>query len=206
MKRTPAPRALTFLGSALLLLAIFEACSNDDGTPASPFSGPPSISITRLSFGPATVADGAPACGNPLGVVLDINNWLLKQPGLCESTPQCGQVRVTVSRSSDSTVLAKKTSVSAGVDLDLASPLAAGSYDIEAELIDDDGNVYNITDAGSSSVHESFEVSPPADCSNGAAGAAGAPSSEAGAGGFSGAPPDVGAGGTGGSAAGAGGG
>jgi len=70
-----------------------------------------------------------------------------------------------------------------------------------AKLIDDDGTVFAITDAGGNSAQESFTLNPAADCPNGApsgmAGAAGASSSEAGAGGFGGAPPDdLGAGGT----------
>ena len=133
MKRTPTLRALTFLGSTLLVLAVFEACSNDDSS-TSTVAGAPSISITKLSFGPATVlsTDGAPGvCGNPVGVTLNINNWLLKEPGLCQSTPQCGwQVRVTLTKSSDGMALATKVAVSAAVDLN--SPrlrYAAGSYD-----------------------------------------------------------------------------
>jgi hypothetical protein len=197
VNRTPPLRALTFLGSTLLLFVVFEACSNNDDSATSAFSGPPSLSIAKLSFGPGTVAaDGAPACGNPFGITLGINNWQLKQPGLCESTPQCGQVRVTLSKGSDTSPLATKIAVSAGVDLTLTAPLEAGSYAIEAELIVDDGRVYTSADAGSSSTKESFTLNPPVDCSNRVAGAAGASSSEAGAGGFGGAPPDLGAGGT----------
>jgi hypothetical protein len=214
VKRAPASRALTFLGSTLLVLAVFEACSNDDSS-TSTVAGPPSISITKLSFGSATVsaADGAPACSNPLGVALNIGNWTLKEPGACASTPQCGQVRVTLLKSSDSTALATKVAVGAGVDLNLATPLEAGSYTIEAELIDDSGAVFTITDAGSSSAQKSFTLNPPVDCSSGAgsgatsgdAGAAGASSSEAGASGFGGAPPDLGTAGSDGIVAGAGG-
>ena len=211
MKRTPASRALTFLGSALLVLAVFEACSNDDSS-TSTVAGPPGISITMLSFGPATVSptDGAPACGNPLGVTLSVSNWTLKEPGACASTPQCGQVRVTLLKSSDSSALATKVAVSAAVDLHLARALEAGSYTIEAELIDDAGAVFTITDAGSSSAQESFTLNPSVACpigaTSGGAGAAGAPSSsEAGAGGFGGAPPDLGTGGSDGIVAGAGG-
>lgn len=200
MKRTPALRALTCLGSTLLLLAVFEACSNDDDSSTLTVNGPPSISIAKLAFAPGTSADGAPICDSPLGVTLNINNWTLKQVDLCESTPQCGQVRVTLSRGSDSTVLASKVSVSAAVDLNLASPLEAGSYKIEAELIDDDGKEFTISDAGSSSAQESFAVNPAVDCaSNGAGGAPGAGGSspgDGGAGGFGGAPPDLGTGGS----------
>jgi len=202
MKRAPALRALTFLGSTLLVLAVFEACSNDDSS-TSTVAGPPSIAITKLSFGRATVSptDGAPACGNPFGVTLSIGNWTMKEPGACESTPQCGQIRVTLLKSSDSTALATKVAVSAAVDLNLAKALEAGSYTIEAELIDDAGAVFAITDAGSSSAQKSFTLNPAVDCPIGAAsggagagGAAGASSTEAGAGGASGfgaAPPDA---------------
>jgi hypothetical protein len=203
--RTRALRALTFLGSTLLLLSIFEACSNDDDSSALTVAGPPSISITKLSFASGTVVDGVPGCGNPIGVALSINNYLLKQPGLCESTPQCGQVRVTLLKGSDSTALTTKVAVSAGIDLNLAAPLEAGSYAIEAELIDDAGKVFTITDAGSSSAQKTFTLNPSVDCPSRVTGAAGASSSDAGAGGLGGAALDLGTGGSDELAAGAGG-
>jgi hypothetical protein len=190
VKQTPALRALTFLGSTLLLLAIFEACSNDDSTLT--VDGPPSISITKITVGPGT--DAGQACGNPIGLTLDINNWLLKQPGLCLSAPQCGQVRVTLTRGSDGSVLATRVAVSAAVDLTALGSLETGSYNVEAELIDDSGNVFAITDAGSSSAQETFQVNPAVDCpsssTGGAPGAGGSPPSDAGAGGFGAAAPD----------------
>ena len=196
MKRTPAQRALTFLGCTSLLLAGFEACSSNDSSTLS-VSGPPSISIAKISFGPsAEVAQGGassePACGKQVAVMLNINNWLLREPGLCQSTPQCGQVRVSLFKDTESNPLATKDAVSASVDLTVPGSLEAGSYKIEAELIDDDGKVFTITDAGSSSAQESFDVNPAVDCpssaAGGAAGSGGSSSSDGGAAGFGGAP------------------
>jgi len=197
VKQTLALRALTCLGSTLLLFTVFEACSNGDSS-ALAVAGPPSISITKISFGPSVEA--GQACSNPIGITLNINNWLLKQPGLCLSTPQCGQVRVTLTRSSDSSPLAAKVAVSEGVDLTVAGSLEMGGYNVEADLIDDSGKVFTITDAGSSSAQEDFQVNPAVDFTNSAAGGApgvgGSSPSDAGAGGFGGAPPDSGTGGS----------
>ncbi|HEY5374514.1 MAG TPA: hypothetical protein VIK01_12570 [Polyangiaceae bacterium] len=213
MKRTPARRALTFLGSTFLLLAGFEACSSNDSS-TLPVSGPPGISITKISFGPSTElaqggASSEPACGKQVAVTLNINNWLLKEPGLCQSTPQCGQVQVSLFKDTDSNALATKVAVSAAVDLTVPGSLEAGSYKIEAELIDDDGKVFTVTDAGSSSAQESFQVNPVVDCPSSAAGGApgsgGSSSSDAGAAGFGGAAPDLGTAGSDGIVAGAGG-
>jgi uncharacterized membrane protein YgcG len=199
VKRTPAPRALTFLGATLLVLAVVEACSNGDDTPTSVFNGPPSIAIGKHVLSPDT--DNG-TCGKSLDVTLAISNWLLKEPGLCESTPQCGQVRVAVLKDGDRSELAYKVSASAEVELSFDSELKPGvKYEIEAELIDDAGNVFTITDAGSSLAQAPFTANPPTDCPIGA-------TSEGGAGGlsgFGGAPPDGGAGGSGGSVAGSGG-
>ena len=213
MKRTPAQRALTFLGSTLLLLAGFEACSSNDSS-TLPVSGPPSISITKISFGPSTeVAQGGassePACGKQVAVTLDIKNWQLKEPGLCQSTPQCGQVQVSLFEDMDSNALATKVAVSASVDLNALRPLEFGSYRIKAELIEDDGTVFTITDAGSSSSEEPRDLNPAVDCPSNAAGGApgsgGSSSSDAGAAGFGGAAPDLGTAGSDGIVAGAGG-
>ena len=213
MKRTPAQRALTFLGSTLLLLAGFGACSSNNSS-TLPSSGPPSISITKISFEPSTElgqggASNVPTCGNQISVMLNINNWQLREPGLCQSTPQCGQVRVSLSKDTDSNALATKVAVSASVDLTVPGSLEAGSYRIEAELIDDAGKVFTVTDAGSSSAEALRELNPAVDCSSnaagGVAGAAGSSSSDAGAGGFGGAAPDLGTAGSDGIVAGAGG-
>jgi hypothetical protein len=194
VKQTPALRALTFLGSALLLLTAFEACGNDDDSSALAVGGPPSISITKTG-----------ACGKSVDVTLNINNWLLRQPGLCLSTPQCGQVRVTLTKGSDQ--FASKVAASAAVDLTVALPV--GIYDVEAELIDDSGKVYTSNDVGSSSAQGSLVVTAVGDCPSDAAG--GAPGSgssspsDAGAAGFGGAAPTSGAAGSDGIVAGAGG-
>ena len=196
MKRSPALRALEFLGATLLLLSVFEACSNDDNSSTSAFSGPPSISITKHVLSPG--ADNR-TCGKSLDVTLAISNWLLKEPGLCESTPQCGQVRIAVAKDGDPSEVAHKVSASAEVDLSFNSDLEPGaSYEIEAELIDDAGKVFTIADAGSSSAQARFTANPPTDCPVGA-------TSEGGGGGFGGAPSDGGSGGSGGFVAGSGG-
>ncbi len=181
-----------FLACVALTVSAFVACgSNNDTSVAAP-SGPPTLAIASISVGTIAEQPGAApvlSCTGTIGVVVQVDNWTLRPRGAC-SVPQCGQVRVTLS-AVDHSVIVTKEAASTGVDLDVSSLLAqgasaSGTYDLKAELIGDDGRLFEITDVGNNSAETSFDVVVPRadECaaSSGAAGAGGAPSSAGAAG------------------------
>ncbi len=192
MTRSRSLQALRYLGSSLLLLSVFEACSGDDSTPPDPFTAPPTLEISGISLGNGMVgqsgASGVLACDNTIDVTLALSNWLLYPPGKCDGTPQCGQVRVTL-LSPDGAELGSQLTASLGVNVNVANLVAAGKltaglYGFRAELVDDAGKVYAATDGGISTTERAFALALPAECTNGAGGAPG----EGGMGGFGGTP------------------
>lgn len=159
MNQRGALRALKHFGSALLLVSLFEACSNNDDIQVS--SGPTSISITSIAFGHEATGDGGVggvpselSC-NDLNVTLNISNWSLRPQGVCQDTIQCGQVRVTLTDPMGATRV--KVEASAGVDLLLPSSVTSGSYAIQADLVNDAGQVY--AGDGTSTAQQSIKVS-----------------------------------------------
>lgn len=152
MRTTSALRALRFLGSVATVIAAFEACSGDDAPEALGYPAPPT-----LSFGAISTGTGTPqlACDGHLAVTLVLGNWDLRPPGVC-TILQCGQVRVSIPDLGVTRVSASST-----VDLDLSgADIAGGDYTLTAELIDDAGKVFAITDGGNSSAEGKTELQP----------------------------------------------
>jgi hypothetical protein len=209
VKRSPAFRALRYLGAGLLLFSVIEACSSGDDSPVVTALGPPSIAIESISPSSGAGSSSQLACDDTISVVLDISNWPLQPPGVCE-TSQCGQVRVRLLDGPGGKELAEQIAASAGVSLDLAALkpevyMPNGSYVIEATLGVVDGAAFKefviSTGGGNTHAQRQFDLTPPMGCPEGGSG--GAPG-EGGDGGFGGLP-DFGSGGTGGVEAGAGG-
>ncbi len=198
----PPRSALCFLGAALVV-AVVVACSSGADTSVTPPAGPPSIAITQLSLGHGETGQGGDssrlACDYTVGVTLEVGFWTLHTPGLCDATPQCGPVRLSLLDGVDGKRLGKaQYAANTSVDLNLTklldiSTLRAGSYAVLAELVNDAGDVFTITNGGNSAAQQAFMLRLPGDCAE-ALGAAGAPSNEGGAAGFGGVP-DLGAGG-----------
>jgi len=168
-------RGLRALGYSACLLAVFQACSGDDtSTPLTP-AGPASVEITGISLGNGLVGDGGEssvlACDYKIGVTVQTTNWTLYPPGRCGSTPQCGQLRVTLTSASGN-VLASSIAAGNGVALDVrtllpgAAPIEAGRYTIQVELVDDAGKVHVALDGGNGSAETEFSLTLPADCAN----------------------------------------
>lgn len=176
------------LGASLLVLCAFEACSSDEGAAPNPFTEPPTLEVAAISLG---TGDGSVlACDNNIGVTLALSNWRLEPPGKCGSTPQCGQVRVSLLDGPNGPELASTSSAAIGVNLDLTplvekGTLKSGSYAIQAELVDDTGHAYPITDGGNNTAARAFTLSLSRSCASGSAGASsGGASGEGGMGGM----------------------
>ena len=183
-------QALKYLGSSLLLLGVFEACSGDDAATPNPFHDPPTLEIASISLGSGSIGQGGDssvlACDETIGVTLAISNWYAYPLGKCGTTPQCGQIRINLLDGPKGAVLATKTSASVGVDLDVAQlvadgKLTAGSYTIQAELVDDAGAVNPVTNGGNKSVEQAFNLTLSDGCPEGTPGMGG--SSDGGMGG-----------------------
>lgn len=204
MTRSRSVQLLRYLGSSLLLMGVFEACSGDDSAPTDLFDGPPTLSITGISLGSGMTGQGGDssvlACDNTIGVAIALTNWTLYPPGKCGSALQCGQVRVSLlDGGPNGAVLSQRLAASLGADLNVSTlvtsdKLHAGGYTIQAELVDDAGVVYAITNGGNSTTEQTFNLTLADGCAEGTAGAGG--SSE----GDMGGEPFIGAGGFGGSA------
>jgi len=182
-------QGLKVLGASLLVLCAFEACSSDEGAAPNPFDAPPTLEIAGISLGNG--GDGSVlACDNNIGVTLAFSNWRPEPPGKCGSTPQCGQVRVSLLDGPNGAELASTSSAAIGVNLDLTplvenGTLKSGSYAIQAELVDDAGRVYPITDGGNNTAARAFTLSLNRSCASGGAGASsGGASGEGGMGGM----------------------
>ena len=186
-----ASRLLRFLAGTAIVLGAFEACSGDDAVEPLGAAGPSNIAITSVSLG-----DGAAlACDYTVGVVVEVDNWLLRPPGAC-AVQKCGQVRVTL-LDSDGGTAATQVAASTGVGLKLNRNVTAGSYTLWAELVQT--GVNSVTpivgsDAGNTAVEMPLTVLlPVTDCSSsGSAGAAGS-AGEGGTGGEGGIPGGAGA-------------
>ncbi|MEO8916579.1 MAG: hypothetical protein ABI488_04085 [Polyangiaceae bacterium] len=176
-------------------MAVFEACSADDPSTPNPFNNPPTLEISDISLGNGSIGQGGDssvlACDDTIGVTFAVSNWDLYPPGKCGSTPQCGQLKVSLLDGPGGAVILTHGSGSVGVNLDLtalvkAGNFKAGSYAIQADLVDDSGAVYPITGGGNSTVERAFKLSLADGCMTGtpAAGAGGA----SGEGGMGGAP------------------
>jgi hypothetical protein len=173
----------------LLLPCVFEACSSDQGATPNPFNEPPTLEISAISLGSGSIGQGGDssllACDDTIGITLTLQNWRPEPPGKCGSTPQCGQIRVSL-LGADGAVVSSTSSAAVGVNLDVTrfvedGTLKAGSYTIQAQLVDDAGGVYPITDGGNSSAERSFTLRLKDGCASGAAGAnSGGASSEGG--------------------------
>jgi len=178
-------QALKYLGSSVLLLCVFEACSTDDAATPNPFKEPPTLEIADISLGNGSSL----ACDNTISVTLALSNWKLYPPGKCGSTPQCGQVRVSLLDGPSGKPLLSQAFASVGANLNVgqlveSDELRAGSYAIQAELIDDAGHVYQVMDGGNDTAERTFTLSLSAGCAPGSAGAsAGGASGEGGMGG-----------------------
>lgn len=210
MTRSRSPQALKLLAPSLLFLCAFEACASDSSTP-NPFNAPPTLGIAEIYLGIGSIGQGGEsgvlACDDTIGVTVALNNWRLEPPGKCDSTPQCGQIRVSLLKGADGSELASTRSAAVGANLDVTKLVGDGTvkdgeYAIQAELIDDTGNVYPIVDGGNNSAQQAFTLRLNDSCVSGAAGAgASGASGEGGAGGV----PPFEPGGAGGEPAGAGG-
>ena len=205
MTRSRSLQALRYLGSSLLLLCVFEACSSNDTSAPDLFHGPPTLEITGISLGSGTTGQGGDsgvlACDGNIGVTLAITNWTLYPPGKCDGAVQCGQVRITLLDGPKGAELGSQLAASLGVNLNVSKLVAsgdvkAGNYAIQADLVDDAGKVYAITDGGNSSAEQAFSLALPAECASGTAGAGlGGAAGEGGVAGFGGTPDVAGQGG-----------
>ena len=93
-------QALKLSAATLLVLCAFAACSSDEGAAPNPFTDPPTLEISAISLGSGSIGQGGDsgvlACDDALGITLALSNWRLEPPGKCGSTPQCGQIRVSL--------------------------------------------------------------------------------------------------------------
>ncbi len=199
MKRTR--HAPGYLGAGVVVFGIIAACSSSPDAVVTPPGGPPSIGITAISLGHGAIGQGGDSseldCDYTIGVTLDVSFWTLRTPGLCDATPQCGPVRLSLLDGTDGKALGRaQYAATTSVDLNLdkllnVSTLSPGRYAIKAELVDDVGTLF--TGGGNSTAQQAFTLGLPRECAE-VPGASGAPSNEGGAAGFGGVP-DVAAGG-----------
>lgn len=185
-------------------MSIAFACSNDPAPLPAGFDDPALLCIKGISASTGNLlggdkalacdekstgsllVPGSPvlACDYQIAIALNVQFWDLRQPGACPVT-QCGRVRIRLSDATHDKPLIDREFASAGISLDLSSffptggdpQLAAGTYTLSADLINDAGNPYNPGDAGMGSAQESFQLELPTNCdtADGAAGAGGSP-------------------------------
>ena len=174
-------RALRYLACVTVAIGWVEACSSNDSTTVIVPAGPPTLAITGVSLGDASDSPLL-ACDYTIAVSMEVGNWTLRPPGVC-TEPQCGQVRVTLLDAPGGANLLTQVAASAGVALNvsmLRDTLRAGTYTVEAELIDDAGKPFVASDGGNSSASFTFPVILPSVCPTAGSGGSGGSAAAAG--------------------------
>jgi hypothetical protein len=214
VKRLPYPLAAA-AGLLFVSIAIVSCSDEESSTEAVAPEGPAAVAIEAFigansqSFARGEASAITVDCSGNLAVDLVLENWLLRPPGNCGATAQCGHVAVTVGD-----VLVEAATEVVLVPLGDA---AEGTHHVSVELRLDDHSTF-LGDAGTP-VTDALEITveraacPEPSGAGGEAGSGGAPSGgqggaggqgdagaggEAGSGGAGGAPSSGGQGGVGG--------
>lgn len=188
----PCPFARTRLGRAalpiVLLGSVLLGGCGDDGSeePVAETPDPPEIELLE-----AETTTGDPVelpstdalvlgCDRWLSVSIgpnpsrgELKNWLLRPPGSCRDWPQCGSIELVLRISSRTE--ATRRAASTFITLDVPElPAETDDYELEARLLDDEGEVFLSEDGTAFTDRATIRLSDASGCDEGVGAGAGA--------------------------------